>query len=534
MSVMPPGVRPEPPNFSPMPPVGKPTVSVRPQPPQFSPHPPKLAVSQREKDLRAAVLRAKGVETYEINKALRNAVPDGTVVEGEPFNKLLEALDSKSQDVKKSNRDVLHLLRKCLASPTYVNNKDDESHPAVKLVHNLLLASYTEPDLMNAFHELGRPLKSKKDRPLHEHLSIGRDRGYKRGLIKSDKTIQYIVKYFKQIIGAFFSTKFGTKLAGIFGKAYDPRGELNNNAGKLFDAKLGDVAIRSVYTPSPTIGDDVAPEVRGVLQAMKNRSKMTPDALALEKYPYVAWNYTNLQSLMSADENGRATSIMKLQSEFPDQFQGISVTLDSAFYRAGVHGANEAKIQQAISDDTPLNPEYKQQQVDELLADANFTLVERVNNPGGGYYFPSQEWKEACKDIVDKAYALCVKEAKPEDKKWNWYQKAAFRELVAMGLIKYSQELTAAKAPAGGRVMVTAACKENIDRGGKTNACFLWALGGDEQEVFSAFHARALLGRHRLVLPDRVEPMYALLRVMPQQAVHDFLNSVGQANLEKI
>lgn len=57
--------------------------------------------------------------------------------------------------------------------------------------------------------------------------------------------------------------------------------------------------------------------------------------------------------------------------------------------------------------------------------------------------------------------------------------------------------------------------------------CFLWALGGNKDDVFAAFHARALLSRFRLVLPDRVEPMYALTMVMPQEDVQAFFNAHG-------
>lgn len=543
MSV-PPIDRPPPPSFSPEALNRPPPRSFKPQAPPPTDH--KIAISQKEKDLRNTVHRAKGIEAHEIHKALINALPQdvNALIESitdpslqKTLRKLVATINDNSRDLTKANREVLQLIRKGLESKTYKENKEDESKPAVKILHRLLLASYTEPNVMQAFHELGNPLKSSKQLTLHEHLKKGRDRGYKRRLIKNDRSFEYFIKFFNQVIGAFFSTKFGTKVAGIFGAAYDPRGQLNNNTGKLFDADIAvsdkNISVRTVYTPSPTVGDEVAPEARGVLQAMKNRSKMTSEELSKDPYPYIAWNYTNLQSLASKDENARACSIMRLQDEFPDQFHGISVTLDSDFYRAGVHGKDEKKIEEAISDPSPLDEAYKQQQLGELLNDSNFTLEKRVENPGGGYYFPpaeKEDWQKACKEIVDKAFAACHKQKKTDDKmpqeKWNWYQKAAFRELVAMGIIahsqKYAAQKIAAKCPPG-KMMATNACKENIDRGGKTNACFLWAQGGNEMDVFSAFHARALLGRFRLVLPDRVEPMYALMRVLPQQEVRDFL-----------
>lgn len=443
------------------------------------------------------------------------------------------------------NKEVLFLMRQALQNPAYHLLKHDETHAAIKMIHGLCLASYAQPKVLEAFAPLGQSLQNLvpadvKNKGLDEQLKASRDAGYKKGLIKNDKSRQYIAKYFKQVVGAFFSTKFGTKVAAFFGKAYDPRGELGNNAGALYTEKMQvgqkEVKLRTVYTPSPTIGDSVSPEARGILQAMENRSFMDAEMLEAAPYPFVVWNYTNLQSLSSPDEGARAANIMRLNDEFPFSFQGISITVDSPFYRAGVHGSDEAKIQAAIADKTKLNEAYKQEQLAELTHESNFTLEARRQNPGGGYYFPAktdqekQKWCKAFEDIVDRAFITVALQKKPqgmEEAKWHWYQKAAFRELVLMGVVKYSQVQTAehvAERATGGKVMVTNACKENIDRGGKTNACFLWALGGSKDDVFAAFHARALLGRFRLVLPDRVEPMYALTMVLPQEEVAIFLN----------
>lgn len=263
---------------------------------------------------------------------------------------------------------------------------------------------------------------------------------------------------------------------------------------------------------------------------------MTPEELKKDPYPFVMWHYANLQNLTSGDEGKRAANIMRLNEEFPRSFRGISVTSDSDFYRAGIHGKDEAKIKKAVQDKSGLDEAYAHAQLLELLDDANFTLENRGKNRGGYYYFPARnedekaEWQKACGNIVLAAFDAVKKHTNPVNDTDRWQQKAAFRELVLMGIIKHSQEIAAEKIALGqGKMMVTNACKENIDRGGKTNACFLWGLGGKEDDVFAAFHARALLSRFRLVLPDRVEPMYALTKVLPQKVVQKFLRGVHLA-----
>ncbi len=469
------------------------------------------------------------------------------------YGKLLETLkqiqdltNANPKNLQAANKKILMLMRKALDSRAYQLIKHAEGHPAVTMIHRLCLASYAEPKVMHAFHKLGKSLhqNERKGAPLNERLKEARDDGYMRGLIKNDKSLRYVASYFKQLVGAFLSTKAGKKLGAIFGKAYDPRGELGNNTGALYDEtmKVGDktVTLRTVYTPSPTIGDKVAPEAKGILQAMENRKFMSKESLQADPYPYVVWNYTNLQDIASSAEGKRSARIMRLNDEFPLSFRGITVTQDSRFYRAGVHGHNEKKIQQAIHDENPIDERYTQTQLAELIHDSNFTFAKRRKNPGGGYYFhvkgaEKEQWKKECKAVVDRAFDLVKNKQPPEgitQEQWNWYQKAAFRELVLMGVVKLNQEKTAEDfADTGGKVMVTNACKENIDRGGKTNACFLWALGGDEEDVVAAFHSRALLGRYRLVLPDRVEPFYALTRVVPKNEVHAFLNA-GKGEVE--
>ena len=113
---------------------------------------------------------------------------------------------------------------------------------------------------------------------------------------------------------------------------------------------------------------------------------------------------------------------------------------------------------------------------------------------------------------------------------WNWHEKAAFRELVTLGIMRYVQAKKVSNIKLFGKVISTYACKESIDRGGKTTACILWALGkdtqGERREVFYALHARALLARRRLILKNRLEPLLSLMKVMHHKEIQTFFKTM--------
>lgn len=233
----------------------------------------KKSLSNINKPLRDLVHKAKDMEQREVFQALKKAAglveldnpPLGdtdSLIKGEMstlYQELLKTLATiqaltKTDDAS-HNKEILFLMRKALKNPAYQLLKHDESHPAVKLIHNLALASYVEPKVLKAFTEIGNILHddSYEGLSLADKLKHSRGVGYKKGLIKDDRSRTYIVNYFTYVIASFFSTKFGTKVGSFFGKAYDPRGELSNNAGALYDEtmQVGKhvVTLRTVYTP---------------------------------------------------------------------------------------------------------------------------------------------------------------------------------------------------------------------------------------------------------------------------------------------
>ena len=290
-----------------------------------------------------------------------------------------------------------------------------------------------------------------------------------------------------------------------------------------------------------------------LLQAMSNRYRMKlEDSKEDVKSPDTTHlHYTNLQNIKASDEGARSREIMRIQQEFPLSFSAISLTHDSEFYMDGIHGIDPNKVrQQIIKQQTPspkhtptiLDTNYKEAFKTEILNDHNFSLD--TIKQGTGYYFPIQNndekdlFKEAVESIIDKAYTLADKmEPSVADialddelqKIFEWEKKAAFRELVILGVARYFQTKNMAELPKGSTSLAITACKENIDRGGKMTAEFAYsAIEGQEEASDCAYNAaisRAPLARFRIPLDYRMKPFMALLEVKHSE-ISEFLKKI--------
>jgi hypothetical protein len=460
---------------------------------------------------------------------------------------IIELLQRPFDSTGQLNTKILFTLRKALNNSGYQFLKELETHPAVHLLHSLCLASYADPVAMNAFKELGVSLaevttqevsKEHKNKKLdfHDFLRSSHKHISKKGLIEKDLSFQYAQYFFPHLWISLFSLYLG-RLLTFFGlKGYDPRGDIQNNPSALYDEELKlherNAVVRTFYTPSVTIGDVVAPEAEAVLMALENRYFMTDLERKQDAYPYLMWTYTNLQNITSYNEGFRSRALMEMQSKYPFSFRAITLTQDSSFYRA--------QVKLSSLDDEPLSVSYREEMKKSLTHRDNFTLENRQKFAGGGYYFPKKIIsKEILEKICDMAYSELIHEVKPKSvtqTRWNWMVKASFRELVTLGIIKYFQAKVAVELmekfsdSCDIKLLATNTCKEGIDRGGKINACLLWALGQateqEKQQVFAAFHSRALLSRYRMVISDRVEPMLSLTEVVTHDDLQKFLKDV--------
>ena len=478
---------------------------------------------------------------------------------------ILQELDTyietaSSQDLDRTqlaeaNKKILSLLRKAIQSDAYQFLCHDESIPAIAYVHRMVMASFISPTPLTVYQELGtQTLRGAQESIGLESRQKATDGGGIRNffsrilqhlrksaqdqhLTASDKSAEYFLSHSRV---AFAALKGETRLFG----QYDPK-MAENASGTLFTQTVGSTEVSAVYSPTPTLGDKVSPEAEAFLQALENRQFMSDGQLQKEpKYArQTHWSFASLQNRTSGNEGPRARAIMALNREFPLSFTGITIDQDSEFYRDGVEGSSDEEIERQMVKHgrTQIDGSYKDMMMDQLI-------------DGAGYDLPvmsRENLEKAYRPIVEKAFEVVSaktfikpaqnpeelsdayeKRVQNEKQLWQWRQKAAFRELVNLGVMRYWQLKS---LPAQRSAVVTCCCKECIDRGGKVMAEFLWALGDGSDEtlkqVFSALQGRALLARRRIILPARLEPFIALAEFVSQKDAQEFLNEKvgGQA-----
>ncbi len=443
----------------------------------------------------------------------------------------IESATEDPQKLAKTNARILFLLRKAQQSEAYAFLRHDEKNPAIAYVHRLAMASFLLPKPLTAHQQVVEPMVQTASRQngfsFVSVLRRMRTAARKARLMVSDKTAEYALVHWRQVFGALKSF--------IPGASYDPK-LAENASGALFEEKATikgrPVTLSAVYTPSPTVGDQVSPEAEAFLQALENRQFMKPEQLALEPdyAQQTHWTFASLQNLGSRSEGGRARAIMELNTRYPLSFTGITVTQDSPFYIDGAHGGTEEKVEKGMvaHGEVAISEQYRDDMKKQL------DLRE-------GYFFPISrddvKIRHAYEQIVDRAFEIVSKTKHPEraegesgtDYKkrlaiWQWEQKAAFRELVHLGIVRYWQLRSIASQ---GQDVISLCCKECIDRGAKTMGEYLWALGdGSEDGLKAALYAvqgRALLARNRVIIASRLEPLVALSQIVPQDQAHEFL-----------
>ena len=451
-----------------------------------------------------------------------------------------------SQTMAVANERILLLLRKAQQSDAYAFLCEDESIPAIAYLHRMTMALFIQPQPLDIYKPVGAQLVQ-SSLPKNELtvnagtfvrvLTKMRDEAKKARLMVSDKTVEYVRTHWRKVWGA---------LKGFVpGAAYDPRRD-ENAGGRLYAETLqngtaGTTVLQAIYTPTPTIGDTVAPEALAFLQALENRHVMDPEKLRRE--PSYAqqthWTFASLQSLDSRFEGRRARAIMDLNRQYPLSFTGITIAQDSPFYLDGAHGSSEEKIEESMVEHgkTPLDESYKNLMKQQLVA-------------GVGYEFPPgfspEKYQKAFGAIIEEAYTAVTQsttspvptreDGESDDvferrkRLWQWRQKAAFRELVNLGVMRYWQLHT---MPAQGQGLVSLCCKECIDRGGKAMAELLWALGDGRpdtlKQVLYAVQGRPLIARSRTILSARLAPFVALAEFVSQDAARTFMtDTVGK------
>jgi hypothetical protein len=317
----------------------------------------------------------------------------------------------------------------------------------------------------------------------------------------SGHTLLYYLRHPRFAWSALMSTY---PWSAVFGRVFpfDPKAFAWNTSGLLFNEKFHDqqgalLEIDWTAGPTPTVGDHLAPEAVGAIEALNSKDSLC--------FQHTMWIYVNVQNVQGMSESRRSKALFDASQKSPSTFRLASVTVDAPFYRGR---------------DTSLStlPEHKKRLLAELkrgLAPSHsswyaFSLLDGEED----------EWWRCVEQVVERAFFL----AQMTD-----CQAPVFHELVVLGLVRAWQGFCCRTAT--GKVMSTVACKECVDRGGSINAAFTWAFT-DTDEVHRAYAVEAvlwgrpLLARQRLIEKTRTRGFEALVRSFLPSAVRRYLEQV--------
>lgn len=491
-----------------------------------------------------ALSKFKGVDPNLSQKQVLEHLGENTsVTKNQVFDFVLQAgqidkiIQSNPEDKRSANAEILNHLREAFKSPAYEALKTNEENNTVRFLHDVNLALYTDVDLLDAYDSLGQELvKGHENESLHEQLSsVRKEAVEKKGLFSSHSSISYVRKHFKQFFGAFQSQKIGF----AFGD-YDPRGNLENNAGKLYTehllvgGKKGEAI--DVRTPSPTIGAEVSPEFRAAIQAIDNQRRSESKGEKGFDRPN-AWVYTNYQEMTNKGngEHQRSLAIMKLNDEFPDAFIGLTLSKDSAYFLEGLgHGKEMWDDVQGQTFSKNEIPNFIESLKSVLNKEAHFTLEGRTENKGDGLYFPEKNTHMIDKVAEQtKKYLESITPDGISSGKDAWQIKAAGKEFAYAAIQKYVQGEALSKLAEKGmtpKIITTSACKEDIDRGFSDHVKRMFLLEkADDKTLGKMINLPALMARFRVVLEDRIQPLIAVTKLTGNRAeAKNLLNEVTQ------
>ncbi|MGR3951565.1 MAG: hypothetical protein QRY74_01400 [Chlamydia sp.] len=436
---------------------------------------------------------------------------------------------SDDSELKDKIRQIQLLIRECWSDSAYDIYKYDSLNPAIQSLHQIALAFFIELQPLNHFEKFRDRYKSKSDSvtvksqflDFFQHI-------VDNGVATSKQSFHYITNFPDQIRGIIANNPVGEWF-----RNYDPHIELENFSGTCRQIELTDIKVRSIITSTPTVGNQIAPEMLIALQAIENNYIEESDSIT-------HWHYTNLQNIISSEERKRSCSIMKLQKQFPLSFSAITIKRDDT------EGISAHTIQEIfteiISKQTPplppkwywpakkqdpiplkLNDEYKKYFLEMLLNENNYSLENSAK--GTGYFFPielNDEWKEKLGAIIDSIYdkiepikiegAFLVQENHLTEenriKIFEWEKKAVFRELVSLKIAQYFQDQSRGYISKNTTGIENMSCKESIDRGPAFLAAFLYGTIEEEDEAkktaLNILCSRALLNAYRPIQLHRV------------------------------
>lgn len=460
-----------------------------------------------------------------------------------------QPLNMKPGDV---NKELLSEIRGALNSDAYKALKEDETNPAVRILHDLCTAGFLEAPVMDAYTSLHDDLTESSGAPelptqaqgheLPGLLQTFRQFIHKKGVHQADMNNPlYLFQRTGSAKGAFQSQKQHL--------GYDPRLSLENQAGACFDEKFEvggkSTSIRHFFSPAWRVDVKPPPEARAMLQSMTNRLARS---LADDDHVASQVNYNNLQNIAKhVDKDTEAKSsvnIMKLCKEYPDAFRANTIPCDTDFHNRGLgHGAKMWDNLYGGEGQEPKEMELFSKDLRNVLHNpANFTLEKR-HRDGTGYYFHARNdeeramWTDGLNKICNHLQieytkrqnlpknrellqALQSGTMNSQQKKRWWQLESAMIEEANMAISTLSSAISQ-KAIEGnsskGQSMISV-CKELADRGKNSTVekmyaqCLSDTISEDELKAMMAIEeGRPMMARYRVGLEHRNQAGMALL-----------------------
>ncbi len=320
-------------------------------------------------------------------------------------------------------------------------------------------------------------------------------------VVRSGNIVKYCIEHPRMIWSAFMGSRLGTMIFGWI-SPFDPKAFARNASGQLFKERFHDrhgasLEIDWTVGPTPTVGDQLAPEALAAIAALQSAKSLC--------YPHSMWIYVNIQNMRSLSERRRSEALIEASRKNPAVFRVASLSVDAPFYKD-----RDETLQTLRAHKKNLLVELRKGLGPSSFSWYAFSLIEEERD----------EWWHCMEQVVEKASFL----AEMTDR-----QILVFHELVVLGLVRAWQGFCCAKAV--GRVMSTVACKECIDRGGSVNAAFIWSLSQKEEperssDVMAVLWGRPLLARSRLIEQSRTRGFEAIVRSFLPSSVRQYLEEV--------
>lgn len=425
---------------------------------------------------------------------------------------------------------ILMVLRQALSRPAYALMRCDEDHPSIRLLHTLVLASFSHSETLSAYLHLGKAIydtaksKIKRIDSLGDILTTARDVAADAGFPENDplvnnwaisqaaervlpeKMASSISKVMDVVGVGFYHLAAGVSMrqtakavlnytkALFFDNEKDYRAHYGNLPSALYVEEFtgkddASVTLRVIIGPSPAQGSTVHREFHALLQALENRHFNPAEN---DPYPYKFLTYTNLQNRFGGAEGRQTNALMDLNERYPISFEAITLSADPL-------------PNCPVFDET-----IKIKMLAILESDQTYTLEDL--SVKSNYYFSANDrdrWTSILKTIVAKAYNFVAKNDEiTKDKKVG-----VFCDLVHLSIIRYRETLVVAKFMEPGQntqILASRICAVCVDRGMMVNSELMYLLGHKAQLTAQIDLGRGILAKKRLPLEKRVSQIGVL------------------------